>query len=177
MSAQWQGAVLFNTKSEHLSSVPSLQFLDWFCLPGPQVGSSPIPIQFPTFSHGPSWAFPTILNTIRMTMVYNWSTFQDLVVTLKYRPSLRLIPLDFLDNRHRSQKQKPLTHWLPSGHLTCAPQCFGSNNREMDWPWISKCAEDVSVKFSPIITNVFPIVSNVNWMKDIIVGQSILWFK
>ena len=74
VSAQWQGAVLFKIKSEHLSSVPSLQVLDWFCLPGPQVGSSPIPIQFPTFSHGPSWAFPTILDTIRMTMVYNWKS-------------------------------------------------------------------------------------------------------
>ena len=100
-----------------------------------------------------------------------------IVVTLKYGHSLKLIPLDLSDNRHRSQKQKPLTHWLPSGHLICAPQCFGSNNREMDWPWIPKCAEDVSVKLSPKITNVFPIVSNVNWMKEVIIGQSILWFK
>ena len=72
VSAQWQGAVLFKTKSEHLYSVPSMQVLVWFCLPGPHVASSPIPIQFPTFSQGPSWAFPAILDIIRMTMSYTW---------------------------------------------------------------------------------------------------------
>ena len=62
LSAQWQGAILSKSNSEHFSSVPSIQLLVWFCIPGPQLGSLPVPMHLPTFCQVPIWAFGAALN-------------------------------------------------------------------------------------------------------------------
>ena len=58
-----QEIVLDFSSSVHLSVVPSVQFLTCFIVPSPQVGSSPVPSQFPLFSHAP-WVLGVVANKL-----------------------------------------------------------------------------------------------------------------